>query len=111
MVQFDERIVFVIHFANDIFLEVILDEKERKMRVLQLLSASSELAHLRATCHHNWGPRIYDPEDTFIERPTGQLEVHGSDVWPMSEFIPAKKDRWSETCKVCLVKRYFSSRQ
>lgn len=70
-----------------------LEEKER----LQ--------SNMERNCVHEWKETKYDPEE-YQQPVYSHMEGHGSDPYPVYNYHPAKKDRWSRECAKCGKKEY-----
>jgi hypothetical protein len=75
-------------------------------KLAEELESKKQLQYqLERNCNHDWNPTIYDPEN-YQEAVYDHLEPHGSDPEPIFRYYPAKRDRWSRTCKLCGRKEY-----
>lgn len=70
-------------------------------RIKELQAQIEAEEHRIKYCEHVFDKPFSNPEETVV--PVGyDLEVHGSDVWPVSTgFKTISKPRWTRICTKC----------
>jgi hypothetical protein len=63
-----------------------------------------------SNCDHKWKETIFDPE-TIQESVFRGYEGHGSDPYPVFDYYPKQKNRWSRECSKCGKKEYTDKQE